>query len=268
MPKKFTITDNKKKAFANVFLMEYIVNKPHTFSTFLQGRDEALEPLLTDLYNNDFLAIEGSDYVATDKGRELVDRFLKRYSEFLNIFDIYCAVDLEDGDFAFRRYFDFETDEEWHKYLGEDRWDDIRLAVAEAKGIDPIEIVFMSFIREERFGRDEDGWQFDLLLGDVWTEIIEICSSAASVEDLAYDDVSAEEVFEDIFRQGGLLLKELHSEEAELIPAEIDHDEEDDDDEEEAQTTVVYVDSWGGYYGDPFYVSPMWGTPWNSYYYW
>ena len=265
MPRTYSITDNKKKTFANIFLMEYIVNKPHRFSTFLQDRDEALEPLLTDLYNNDFLEIEGSDYAPTDKGRELVDRFQKRYTEFLNIFDIYCAVDLEEGDFAFRRYFDFETDEQWHNYLDDERWEDIRLAVAEVKGIDPIEIVYMSFIREERFGRDEDGWQFDLLLGDIWKEIIDICNHALCADDLAYDDVSAEEVFEDIFRQGGNLLKELHKQEDELIPPTVYHDDDNEDDDN-IQTIVVVVDS--GYYYDPFFVSPMWGTPWNGYYYW
>jgi hypothetical protein len=85
--------------------------------------------------------------------------------------------------------------------------------VAELKKINPVEIVFMSFLKEDRFGRDETGWQFDLLLGSIWDEILHICNTAIPLEALGYEDdqgrVSAEDVIKDIIRQGAEIMIKL-----------------------------------------------------------
>ncbi|MCP4579785.1 MAG: response regulator [Deltaproteobacteria bacterium] len=62
--------------------------------------------------------------------------------------------------------------------------------MAEFKKLDPVEIVFMSFLNEDRFGRDETGWQFDLLLGNIWDEILHICNTAIRLEDLGYEVIT------------------------------------------------------------------------------
>ena len=71
----------------------------------------------------------------------------------------------------------------------------------------------MSFIREDRFGRDATGWQFDLLLGSVWDEILDVCNSATDVSELGYPDgdrwIDGSTVAEDILQQGGKLLGKL-----------------------------------------------------------
>ena len=94
---------------------------------------------------------------------------------------------MEAGDFAFASYFDFDDDIRWREYLDDDRWDDLRVAVADYKKLNPVEIVFMSFISENRFGRNEVGWQFELLLGAVWDEILDICNSAIQWDQLGYE---------------------------------------------------------------------------------
>ncbi len=82
----------------------------------------------------------------------------------------------------------------------------------------------MSFLNEGRFGKDDNGWQFDLLLGSVWDEILEICNTTLSVEDLGWSDdqgsVSGEDVIKDIVAQGSVLVEELHLKEEHNVSAE------------------------------------------------
>ena len=98
-------------------------------------------------------------------------------------------------------------------YYLEHSWEDLRVAVADYKGMDAIEIVYMSFINEHRFGRDESGWQFDLLLGSVWDEILYICENSIQWNELGYEDehgaVPAEAVIEDIITQGTEIMLDL-----------------------------------------------------------
>ena len=229
MTRPYTLTDEQRKRFAGVYVLEYMINRPSSFELMLRDNDSDLEPILEWLLVKEYIEIKDDEkYVPNEKGRLVLKSFLGRYSEYLNIFDIYCAVDLESGEFAFSTYFDYQDEAQWRDFLHEQRWEDLRIAVAEFKNVDPIEIVFMSFIRENRFGRDHTGWQFDLLLGSVWDEIIEICNTALTWEDLSYEDeqgkVSGKSVIQDVIIQGAQLIAELHKQEAALnVP--IDHDD-------------------------------------------
>ena len=263
------LSEEKRKEYAGVFVLENMINKPTAFPVFLEGNDTHLEGILEWLLVKDFIIIQDKAlYVPTSKGRRVIERFLQRYTDFLNIFDVFCAVDLESGEFAFAEYFDFDEEEDWYAFLEEDRWEDLRIAVAQYKKIDPVEIVFMSFVSENRFGQDEEGWQFDLLLGDVWDEILKICNTAVHWHELEYDDddgesVTAEEVMEDIIRQGAELMVELLKQE-ESFAEPIDHRDDlpgsYNDDDYYVEEIIIEERPIGYYYDyyDPFYLSPFW----------
>jgi len=207
MSKKYSITEKEKKEFAGLYLLEYMINTPYSPPLFLDGNDQDLETILVDLMAKDLIEIkEDEKYIPTEKGRKELKKFMARYSEYLTMFDIFCAVDLESGAFAFESWDEYETDEEFDKLLDEDRWDDLRVAVADYKGMNAVEIVFMNFINEHRFGRNDSGWQFDLLLGSVWDEILDLCKNSVQWKDLGFEDdqgvVPAESVIEDIITQG------------------------------------------------------------------
>ncbi len=271
---KFTITDKQKKQFAAAYLLNYMINTPKSFPVYLEGNEQDLEGLLEFMLDQGYVEIKNSEkYVPTEKGREVLVRFSKRYQDFLKNFDIFCAVDLEEGEFAFASMFDYIEDRgKWQKFLHQERWEDLRIAAALFKKLDPVEIVFMSFLNEGKYGHTKNGWEFDLLLGSVWDEIIEICNNALLVEDLGYEDdegeVSGEEVMEDILAQGAELNRELiekaaeYDEEDEELFDEDDYDD-DADDEHYVETVVVErvgYDVYDAYY-DPFYVSPVWLVP-------
>ena len=269
--KKFTISEERKKEFAGIFVLEYIINRPYEFSILLEGDDKDLETILEWLLVREYVEIKKQEsYIPTEKGRECLKLFLARYSEYLNIFDIYCAVDLEEGTFAFSRYFEFDNSDDWKNYLKDSRWEDLRIAVATRKKMDPVEIVFMSFISECRFGKNNAGWQFDLLLGSIWDEILDICNMALTWEELGYEDeqgkVEACDVIDDIISQGAKIMVELHKKEASFANKEIEHDNSNNDNDEEEYVEKVVMEEYPyGYYEpyyDPFYISPLWLAIW------
>jgi hypothetical protein len=241
----YTLSDEKKKEYAAVLILESIVNAEKKISALLEGDDNLLAPALNELYAKKLVDIKSSVYVATPLGEEKIDQYMKKFEEFLVVYDIYCAVDLEKGEFAFAKFHELD-DDQWDVYLNDERWEDLRVTVAEHKKIDPVEIVFMAYINEGYFDMENEGWQFDLMLGDVWNEILEICNSALTAEELGEPDVIL-----DIIHQGSALMIELleKDKEAHVHDDECDHDEE--------VTEVTYYQQ----YSDPYFVSPIWIAP-------
>ncbi len=210
----WTTSDEQKLRFAGIFLLEFVINKPKVFQVWLERNDADLEPILEWLLTKEWVQIrDAKEYIPTEEGRNVIKRFMERYARFVYFFDVFSGVDLGSGEFAFERYFAILEPDEWQTYLHDERFEDVRLAIAEHLGIDAVEIVVMSFIREDRFGRDATGWQFDLLLGSVWDEILDVCNSATDLSELGYQDgdrwIDGSIVAEDILQQGGTLLGKL-----------------------------------------------------------
>jgi hypothetical protein len=268
MAHDYKLTEDQKKQFAGIYVLDYMINTPKAISIFLDGNDQDLEPVLEWLMMKNYIEIKDEEkYIPSAKGREVLKRFMDRYSEYLTMFDIYCAVDLEAGEFAFSSYFDFEDDSKWKQHLNDPRWEDLRIAVARFKNMDPVEIVFMSFINEHRFGRDASGWQFDLLLGSVWDEILDICNKALHEEDLAYEDdqgnVSGKDVLVDIITQGSEIMLSLLEQEAEIVQEQqyLNPNSNGYADAEYYVDEVPvprYPVNYYYAYRDPFYISPAW----------
>lgn len=224
MSEPYTLDETQKMQFAGIYLLEYMINHPKRFALLLQGEEQDLEPILEWLLVREYIEIKDDCcYLAINKGRTALTTFMARYADFLNVFDIYCAVDLATGEFAFESYFEYPERSRWKNWLAAERWEDLRIAVADFKGIDPIEIVFMSYLSEGRFGRNQSGWQFDLLLGSVWDEILDICNNAVQLQQLGYEDaagvITAETVMRDIICQATSVLIRLKQHEADLTQA-------------------------------------------------
>jgi hypothetical protein len=175
---------------------------------------------------------------------------MKRYTEYLKVYDIYSYVDLEKGEFAFARYFDFDTDDEWADFTNDERFDDLRIAVALFKKIDPAEIVFMSYINENRFDTGVNGWQMDLVSDDSWAEIEDICKTAIKPEEVG------EDAMVDMIGQGSDLMMKLLEQEKE----QEQNNGNSGGDYEETIVEEETIEYYEPYY-DPYYVSPIWFTP-------
>ena len=290
MPKKeFTLTKEQQLGFASIFVLDKILRKNRRFSILATDSDAmCVKEPLDLLFKQDLIEIEGEFYVATEKGQERIRAFRQRYEEFLSVFDIYCAVDLGKGEFAFSSYYDFADDEVWKQWLKQERWEDLRVAVAMFKGIDPVEIVFMSFIAEERFEQNPDGkWEIGLVTGANWDEILKIVNSNIHPEETAYEyedtdasgqkrliQVTSEDAMLDIIKRGTEIMFDLIKKGKELETAMTTVEDGNGTaadtvvEETVVETTnhnydyavadpIVYYHP----YWDPWYVSPFWFTP-------
>lgn len=213
--KQFTISEEQKKQYAGLYLLDYMVTESYTFPLLLEEDDTDLEPVLEWLLTKDYIGIiDNERYEQTVNGKAALSLFMTRYKEYLKTFDIFSAVDLETGEFAFASCDEFKNETEWRNFLNNEQWDDLRVAVADYRDMDPVEVVFMSFINENRFGRNETGWQFNLLLGTVWDEILEIANTAIRWQELGWEDeqgnVRAEDVIQDIINQGTEIMNRIH----------------------------------------------------------
>jgi len=251
------VTENNKKNFRSILLLDEMISHNRQFKTVPEPDDKALEPFFVELMAKGYLTTAGLYYAPTAKGREAYELFNKRFQEYLKLFDIFSFVDLTAGEFAFARFFDFDTDEQWHNFTNDPRFEDLRIAVAVFKKLDPAEIVFMSFINEHRIDTETGGWQMDLASDAIWNEIEQICTAALKPEQLGTPDV-----IEDIVRQGTDLMMDLlreeeaHRKEEEAQLATTGGNAQQGTVVEEYETVEYYEP-----YYDPWYVSPFWLVP-------
>ena len=172
--------------------------------------DEGLESLLNFMESRGTLTVEEDNYYkATDKGHEVYQDLVKQLEAYVTHFEVYAYVDLEQGIFG-----DPETD-----LLEGDKWSDLRVAVAEHKGIDPYRVVFLAMLSAETFYENPD-WKFDLSMGTLFQEMKQIVLEQLHVDDLGFSDsegkVSGEEVIRDIIEQGSELVAKRKSREQEI----------------------------------------------------
>jgi len=216
MSKEGRIPEQTRQNYASLFLMRHMQDEDAEYLVTLRNDEKILEPLFSWLLSKSYVEVtERNTYAVTASGRLVVENADNRYQSFLEKCDIFCAVDLDSGEFAFAHYHDFENEEEWHEFLSQERWDDLRLAISEYLDFDAVEMVYMTMVRDGHFGFDDDGWSYELLLGEIWDEIREILDTGIRFKSLGYVDrgdiISAESVAADIVAQGQDLLAQLAS---------------------------------------------------------
>jgi len=211
--KRYSLNSKDRIRYAGILLLNYMIEENVCFPIISKGENLQLDPILQKLRKNGFVEIANENFTVTNQGEKEVDSFLSGYTDFLKKFEVYQSVDLEAGEFAWSFYYDFENEEEFQNFLTEERWEDLRFAVSEYQNdkklikwklLNPIEIVFISFLNENRFDFSETGWQTKILSGQIWDEILEISNSM-----LQWQDFGGEDVIKDIINQGKQLTKKL-----------------------------------------------------------
>ncbi len=255
----FTISEDQRKEYASGFLQDIMLNGNKRYSVVLEDADRDLEKLFVYMMSRDYLTLDNNNYYSpTQKGIEKYENLKQRYEEYLAHFDLFCAVDLERGEFAFEKIFELD-DEQWETYINQERFVDLRIAVAWFKKINPADFVFLSFLKEGRFDTEKANWQFDLLSGLIWEQIEEIIQTAIQIEDLSYEAdeeeyITGEVVIEDVIREGAKLSQKLYLEEEHLRHENSEYPNDYyDNDGQESHSVITYQS-----YYDPFYVSPLW----------
>ncbi len=163
---------------------------------------EKLEPILKFMEERSILTVGVDNYYKiSKKGLELYSQLVDQLESYLMYFDVFAHVDLENGIFG-----DPNND-----LLEGNQWTDLRVAIAEFKGMDPFRVVFLAMMSDEKFFENPD-WKFELGLGTLFDELEQIVKDQVSVNDLSYEDdigiVNGEDVIRDILKQGESLAKE------------------------------------------------------------
>ena len=173
----------------------------------IETDDEGLESFLNFMETRGTINVEKDNYyMVTDNGHEVYQDLVKQLQAYVMHFEIYAYVDLERGIFG-----DPESD-----LLEGEKWHDLRVAVAEYKGIDPYRVVFLAMLSAEKFYENPD-WKFDLSMGTLFQEMEQLVMEQLHVDDLGYSDsngqVSGEEAIQDIIKQGSELVLKRKSRE-------------------------------------------------------
>lgn len=210
----YKVSTEKALIFASTFLLVQLERKELSLKEEYKGAEFQLREII------DFLSIQGylsfsneGAYALTEKGVVTVAAFENRYSNILTYIDIFSAIDLERGIFAFEKFGTFGSEKEWQDYLNAENWADLRVAMIDYLDGDAVEFVFSQMLLDKGLTVEEYSWKSDLTNGAWWREIQDICDNAIQEEDLSCviegRSVSGEQVLEDIFDQGIDLLAKL-----------------------------------------------------------
>lgn len=270
-----TLTDEQCHQFAALALLDRVITEPRAWHAGLVEHpdDHLLEPVFDRLLREDLVTIGADDhYEATERGHAAYALMLRQQQSYLYHFDIFAGVDLAEGVFA-----DPEADEP-----EDPRWSDLRVAVADYKGIDPHRLVFLSLLADGTFF-EGPSWRFDLALGSsFFQELQEIVDTQIAIGELGYEaedesQVPGDAVIEDVILQGAALNRERLERELGRQPSLLhtgngggpeDEDYPDPDDVEEAADVplpeAARYDPWGpleSYAANPRFVEALWLEP-------
>lgn len=272
------ISKERRDELASLYILFEIVERDKVWNALLVDSDKLLEEYLTWLHAKKYIELDpDGNYISTDKGIKVIENFNDRDSDFIRRYDIFCAVDTDEGSFAFSEMMNLD-DNEWSDYLMGDQWVDLRTVVCELHQIDPVEMMFISFIRDEILNTEEDGWQFDLCMGSIFNDMEDIINSMFTISDFAVCDdngdivLSGEDHIKRYLEVSNQVMKDITLKREALADhfddGLINNSEEDDQYEEMTTTTYVVEeelnDDWFYYdemYSDVYYVNPCWSTP-------
>lgn len=324
----YTLSPEQQQRFADIYLLRRMINGPLAFKAELPGDDSLLEPVLTRLMGKGWVTINTKQalYVPTETGREPLTKFEQRYYDYLKVYDTpYDSVSLVYGDFGSTYINSFSSKESlfallredrWRPHLPffqefireddwteaaypafktflhlEDEWEDLRVAVAEFKGLDPLEIVFMSLLNEGRFDQGKNGWQFDLHAGWLFGEVERIANKAVHMDQILAEGYTSEELMQNIITAGTDLMMQLvlqeEQEQQSVAEQQRQYEAEQallaeqaaaNEPQTETVTTTQVIEEvsyvtvvepvyypysyYGVYAANPFYIAPIWYDPW------
>ncbi len=174
------------EVFQDIYVTRRMVNDPLNVSVLFESPYDWLQDIVGRLYQKDWVELKGSYFAPTSLGRDKVVVAENRFYDFLKMFDGFHSVNYATGTFAIASYLDMD-DATYNVYINNNAvygWQDFRIAVAERKGLNPLEIVFISFLKGGKFDMHPNGWQFAVASGEMWDEVVRVCNTAIHMDQL------------------------------------------------------------------------------------
>ena len=275
MKNKYQLSKEQKMYFSSILILDLMINTDQEFPVLLFDDLTLLEPILVHMASCSYVDVTAKGYIPAKKGRDMFDNFMDKITEFRSIYKIYSAVDLGAGEFGYEKYFDFDTDEEFMDYICEKRFEDLRVAVCEFKGINVLDMVFMELLSSGKINTSEFGWEANITTDLIWDELVAIANDNICLDDLIETDdkgvitYTGQEIIQMILKEGTELSQKLAKKQAEIEEEEESNNRNNDDSSEYEEVIIeeIYEPMYYPYdfydvYYDPYYVSPLWGPIW------
>lgn len=210
---RYSMTPAMLEVFQDIYVTRRMVNDPLNMSVLFETPYDWLQDIVGRLYQKDWVELKGNYFVPTALGREKVVVAENRFYDFLKMFDGFHSVNYATGTFAIASYLDMD-DATYHAYINNNEtygWQDFRVAVAERKGLNPLEIVFMSFLKGKMFDTHPNGWQFAVASGEMWDEVVQVCTTAIHMDQLGDPErgITPEDDIDAIITAGSALFIQL-----------------------------------------------------------
>ena len=282
----YTMDPGMLAVFQDIYVTRRMVNDPLNMSVLFESPNDWLQDIVGRLYQKEWVELKNKNryFAPSALGREKLVVAANRYYDFLKMFDGYHSVHYASGTFAIAKYLDMD-DATYNAYIHNPAagWQDFRIAVAERKQLNPLEIVFMSFLNAGKFENHPHGWQFAVASGEMWDEVVNVCNNSIHGDQMGDPEngLSWEDDIDSVIRAGSELFIELMQrqarEDAERAQAKAAAAAREKIYEEVVTTetvsyeTVRYVTRvepvyyapsyYYSYTVDPFYLSPIWYDP-------
>ena len=125
MKSMLSIDENTKLQYTGLYLLTTLHKNLLTLSQKDAYKSETLAKVIQWLELQAYIKTDNDGtYILQEKGLSILGSFMSRHKDFLENYDVFCAVDLEEGEFAFSYYDEFSNEDDWQKFLSDSRWDD------------------------------------------------------------------------------------------------------------------------------------------------
>ena len=239
--KNYQLSEDQKNIFTKLVILDNMNAGYFKPSLILTNNDELLEDVLSEMLADGYLKIEASGYYITSKGQQELQNFWNKLYRYRDVYKIYSAVDTGTGEIGYESYYDFSDDQSFINYISDERFEDLRIAVAVFKGINPFEMVFLEKFEEGCFDASEhNNWQLELFSEDIWSEMKDVVNSAIKPDDLSETDYTGDEVMELIINKATIISVQLIEQDSEID----EEDREDVIEEIECHFDPYYKEVW------------------------
>ncbi len=84
------LTQPKKDSFVEIFILNELINVKE-YPSVLEGDDSILESAFVKLLTKGYITLYNNKYITTNDGRTIFSNFMKRYDEYLKLYDIFAS---------------------------------------------------------------------------------------------------------------------------------------------------------------------------------
>lgn len=216
----FTLDETRKARYRMMVFLKMMQDTGEQPDIMLPQELQYLKKDIDAAEKADYLKLNSSHrYEIDTKGLELLQTLEHRSVDHVKMFEVFCAVDLKEGHFAFSDALEKGVSSDlWNNYLNLPRFEDLRVAVAQIKGLDVLDFIFTMMFSWGDFdfkNRDAD-WTFDLSMDKPFEEMLDKANKSFQWVQMHDDPEIAKSRMENVISKGVEVMINLAKQEEQI----------------------------------------------------